>query len=179
MMQIHTSSGCGACMTLPTPELSWDAFTVPSQSSTLPIDRSRSFDPADYPAEPSAYTPLDHFVQRFKEPERFLTDEVVRRTIREGDLRDNSDGCGCFRKPWPNGVAYYLVVGYHHDGYRIIITGWPWVHDRETALDTGEWTTTELDTIKKLNDRNHTYFADQWQEYVKWSKQHPEGNVTT
>jgi len=146
---------------------------------TLPLDRSRRFDPSLYPQDPAAYTALDHFIQRFKEPERFLTDEVVRTTIEDGDLRDNGDGCACFRQPWGDGVAYYLIAGHHYDGYRVMVTGWPWVHNREAALDSGRWSNDELDTIEQLNERKKTHFSDEWADYVQWSKAHPDGNTTT
>lgn len=137
---------------------------------TLPLDRSRPFREYDYPSKPGVYSPLPHFVQRFREDERFLTDEVVEKCIKEGDLRDNGDGCGCFRKVWGKGVAYYLIVGFHEKGYRVVVTGWPHLHDREAALDSGRWSTKELDTIKSLNDRYQDRFENEYSAYDEWLK---------
>lgn len=137
---------------------------------TLPIDRSRAFDPSDYPQEPEAYTPLQHFCNRFKEDERFLTPEVINKCISEGDLRNNHDGCACFRKRW-GGVAYYLIAGFHEKGYRVLITGWPHLHSREIAMDSGRWSSEELDTIEELNDKKSESFGDKYPEYQKWLQQ--------
>jgi hypothetical protein len=137
---------------------------------TLPIDRSRTFREYDYPQQPGLYTPLRHFIQRYKEPERFLTDEVIDECIENGDLRDNGDGCGCFRKEWGGGVAYYLIVGFHEKGYRVIVTGWPHLHDRQEALESGRWSSAELDDIEELNERYQDRFEDEYPEYDEWLK---------
>jgi hypothetical protein len=137
---------------------------------TLPIDRSRQFREYDYPDNPGLYTPLRHFYQRYKEQERFLTDEVIEACIEEGDLRDNHDGCACFRKEWGDGVAYYLIAGFHEKGYRVIVTGWPHLHDREVALNSGRWSSSELDDIEALNERYQEGFADDYPVYSDWLK---------
>lgn len=138
---------------------------------TLPIDRSREFREYDYPRKPSLYTPLPHFSQRRREDERFLSSEVINACITDGDLRDNGDGCACFRKEWGNGVAYYLIAGYHLKGYRVIVTGWPHLHDREKALESGMWSSDELDIIKSLNDEYSDCFEDKYPQYDQWLKE--------
>jgi hypothetical protein len=135
---------------------------------TLPLDRDRKFREYDYPSKPSLYRPLRHFIQRFKEPQRFLTEEVVNECISNGDLRSNKNGCGCFRKEWGDGVAYYLIVGYHEDGYRVTVTGWPHLHHREAALDSGRWSSKELDTIEALNEKHQNQFEDKYPAYNQW-----------
>lgn len=137
---------------------------------TLPIDRNRTFREYDYPSKPGVYSPLRHFVQRFKEEERFLTDEVIEECIENGDLRDNGDGCACFRKEWGDGVAYYLIAGYHEKGFRVLVTAWPHLHDRQAALDSGRWSSKELDTIESLNQRYQDDFEDDYPAYGEWLK---------
>ena len=137
---------------------------------TLPIDRGRDFREYDYPQTPGIYTPLRHFIQRFKEPERFLTDEIVERCIRYGDLRDNGDGCACLRLEWGDGVAYYLIAGFHEKGYRVVVTAWPHLHDRQAALDSGRWSSDELDTIEQLNEQYQDRFEDNYPAYDEWLK---------
>jgi hypothetical protein len=137
---------------------------------TLPVDRNREFREYDYPQTPGLYTPLRHFCQRFKEDERFLTDEVINSCITEGDLRDNGDGCACFRKEWGDGVAFYLIAGFHEKGYRVVVTAWPHLHDREAALNSGRWSSDELDTIESLNERYQDRFADDYPAYDEWLK---------
>lgn len=136
----------------------------------LPIDRSREFREYDYPRKPPLYTALPHFGQRRREDERFLTDEVIRECITNGELRDNDDGCACFRKEWGDGVAYYLIAGFHHRGYRVAVTAWPHLHDRQAALDSGKWASTELDAIHDLNERYIDHFTDKFPAYDKWLK---------
>jgi hypothetical protein len=157
----------------------YDPADIGKQS--LPIDRNREFDPDDYPTTPTAYCPIErHFGQRLKDPERMLDREldgvhVIRRTITRGQLRDNKDGCGCFVLNW-HGVQYYLVVGFHEQGWRVIISGWPMLQDRTTALNSGRWTGEELDTIEAFNNRHFgSYWTDEWDTYVEWSKNHPDG----
>lgn len=138
--------------------------------NSLPIDRSRTFREVDYPKQPHLYTPLRHFGQRRREDERFLTGEVINTTIRKGDLRNNGDGCACFRKEWGDGVAYYLIAGFHEQGYRVLVTGWPHLHHRKSALESGMWTEEELDTIEALNIRYQNRFEDRFPAYDSWLK---------
>ena len=138
--------------------------------TALRTDQSRTFREYDYPKEPGLYTPTRHFIQRAKEPERFLTGEVIEACITEGDLRDNGDGCACFRKEWGGGVAYYIIAGFHEKGYRVLVTGWPHLHDRKRALESGRWTSGELDTIETLNERHQDSFEDEYPTYDEWLK---------
>jgi hypothetical protein len=134
----------------------------------LPIDRDRPFKKSDYPSNPGAYTPLIHFLQQKRQERRYLTDEVVESCITDGDLRDNNDGTACFRLVWGQGVAYYLITGFHRKGYRVTITGWPHLHDRDAALNSGRWSSEELDQIEKLNDETRDDFAVQYPTYNRW-----------
>ncbi|UBF22348.1 hypothetical protein HRTV-11_gp91 [Halorubrum virus HRTV-11] len=140
----------------------------------IPIDRSRRFHPSDYPHQPEAYHVCSHFRQRMKESERFLDGEVIARCIVEGDLKDNGDGCAAFS--WTrngDGVEYWFLAGFHLDGYRIAVTAWPYLRDRQKALKSG-WIDDELDTIEAFNkkSRNYRRFSEEWAEYVNWSKRH-------
>jgi hypothetical protein len=139
--------------------------------SNLPIDRNRRFQRHDYPHQPSKYRPLTHFIQRYKEKERFLTDEVINKCIRHVDLRSNNDGCACFRKQWGDGVAYYLIAGFHEDGYRVLVTAWPNLHHRPSALKSDKWTEEELDTIQELNRKHEDKFEYNYPSYNQWLNQ--------
>jgi hypothetical protein len=135
---------------------------------TLPIDRNKAFRESDYPSDPEAYRPLRHFAQRFKESRRHLDDEIIERCIREGDLRDNGDGCACFRLEWGDGVAYYLIVAHHEDGYLVVVTAWPHLHNREAALRSGMWAPGDLDEIDELNKEQASGFRSQFPDYDSW-----------
>lgn len=148
----------------------------------LPLDRSREFNREDYPASPKSYEPLDHFVQRYHDDERFLDRdlggvEAVRRIITRGNIRNNDDGCGCFVLDW-HGVYYYLVVGFHDKGYRVAVSGWPIVRDEERAIDSGYWLREELTTIDEFNEKHFgESFSKEWDEYVEWSMANPQGGL--
>jgi hypothetical protein len=134
----------------------------------LPLDRSRDFSETLYPHDPEEYVPLRHFGQRFREDRRHLTDEVIEECIKEGDLRDNEDGCACFRLEWGEGVAYYLIAGFHEAGYRVLVTAWPHLHDREAAMKSGRWSGRELDDIKEFNDERTRGFSGKYPDYSSW-----------
>lgn len=128
------------------------------ETEPVPVDRSKPFRPELYPRQPDEYEPLDHFYQRQKDDERKLERELdgysaVRKTIRDGELRDNEDGCAVFVLDW-YGVFYYVVVGYHLKDYLIAVSGWPMVRDREQALDSGQWLANEIETVEDFNERH-------------------------
>lgn len=142
---------------------------VTAEQKSLPVDRSRTFYEFDYPQIPCAYTPLTHFLQRKREPERFLHSDVINETISNGELRDNGDGCACFVKEWGKGVSYYLIAGFHEKGYRILITGWPHLHDRTAAVGSGLWEHEELNRIEDMNARyREDQLHERYPEYTDW-----------
>lgn len=152
-----------------------------ARDNFIPLDRSRPFDPSDYPHQPAKYHMWDHFRQQIREPERFLDGEVIARCIVEGELKNNGDGCAAFNWSRPgDGVEYWFLAGFHVDGYRIAVTAWPYLRDRDAALSMKRWDEDKLDTIEAFNkkSRNYSRFRDEWAEYVKWSKAHPNGGIT-
>lgn len=128
-----------------------------SENGNLPIDRSIRYEAELYPRDPDAYEPLDHFYQRQQETERFLTKEIegysaVRKTILAGIREENYGGTGAFVLPW-YGVAYYIIIGHHLQGYRITISGWPYIFNEEFAQNSDEWCDAEIATIKRFRER--------------------------
>lgn len=138
---------------------------------TIPIDRRRGFSKKMYPRVPGIYTPTRHFVQRFKESERHLNGEIIRQCFRYGEIIDNNDGCACFRYEWGKGVAYYLIAGFHEQGYRIVVTAWPVVHDRDAALKTKFWDEEAIEEIEQLNARKEETFESEYPQYNDWVQQ--------
>lgn len=140
------------------------------------LDSSRSFNPADFPRDPSAYSPTSHFKQRFREDRRHLDGEKIQTCFLDGDLVEAEDGCGDF---WYNhfGVEYHLIVGWHKDGYRVTVTAWPVLNDRDAALDSGRWTSKQLDTIKSFNERHKQTLEENWPSYYEWSTSNPNGGA--
>lgn len=150
----------------------------PDPHTGIPVDRSRGFHPDDYPHQPQRYHMWPHFRQRMKDPERFLSGEVVARTITCGTLKDNGDGLAAFHWTRPNdGVQWWFLAGFHEDGYRIAVTAWPYLRDRQKALANPRWTTEEVETIAAFNakSRSHQPLVESYPEYVRWSKAHPDG----
>lgn len=137
----------------------------------LPVDRSMEFYPELYPRDPDEYEPLDHFYQRQKEPERMLEREIdgfsaVRKTIYAGELEDNGDGCGVFVYDH-HGVTFYVVVGFHLNGYRIAVSGWPMLRDHSRALASGAWRKSELATIRAFNNQHFDKDTDDTERTVR------------
>jgi len=50
------------------------------------------------------------------------------------------------------GVLYCLIVGFHVQGYRVLITGYPLVVDREAALDSGFWLPHQLNEMEAQHE---------------------------
>lgn len=150
------------------------------EKDPIPIDRERPFDKSDYPHQPREYHMQPHFRQQMKDPERMLSGEVIARTIACGKLRDNHDGCAAFNWTRPgDGVEWWFLAGFHVDGYRIAVTAWPYLRDRGRALSNGRWTREQLDTIEAFNQKSRNYksLAQEWPDYIEWSKNHPDGGT--
>jgi len=147
--------------TLPRPEPSLAATSEvlhSDRTEPLPIDRSVEFHPEIYPRNPDDYEPLDHFLQRQNESWRMLRREIggfsaVRKTIYAGYLTDNKDGCAKFSLDVA-GIMYIVLVGYHTDGHRIAVTGWPFCYDEETALESDEWRADEVAAVVQHNEKH-------------------------
>ncbi|WP_372611675.1 hypothetical protein [Halomonas sp.] len=145
----------------------------------LDIQRGKDFSLSDYPHQPEKYHITTHFRQRMKDPERFLSGEVIARTFTCGALRVNEDGCAAFNWTRGDGVEYWLLAGFHEAGYRIAITAWPYLRDRQKALDSYRWTKAEIDTIEAFNQKKLRYgpLEHQYPDYIKWSQQNPHGGL--
>lgn len=145
-----------------------------------------------YPRDPSEYVPLTHFLQRQKEPERMLTKKldgvhVIDRAIITGNLEANDNqGWGCFKLNW-YGVRYHIITGWHEKGYPVLISGWPVLKDEERAKQSDHWTEPQLNSIQWLNKSYHdnkprgnyprSRREGDWDEYLKWSKNHTDGGL--
>jgi len=143
----------------------------------IDLDRSREFCKQDYPHQPHKYHLHIHFLQRMKEPERFLNGEVIARLISEGHLKDNKDGCAAFHWSRFGGIEYWLIAGYHVDGYRVVVSAWPYLRDREAALQSNRWTNEKLDMVEEFNKQkkrkeSEPSLRERWSEYFEWSEAH-------
>lgn len=130
------------------------------------------FNETDWPRDPSEYRPTTHFLQQYREYDRVLSDDVINNAITEGILVPALDDCAAFALD-SHGVVYYFIVGADlernnpWDG-RVVVTAWPWVYDREIALDNG-YSTLVLNRMQELNSQfmNESTSDDDWLEYYE------------
>lgn len=168
---ITISDDRGEPKTRPISEPRWKKTTqLPVRR--LRIDR-REFNPTDYPHDPTEYIPSDHVLQRVSDNRRFLSLSRIAEAIAIGDRRPNGDGLGAFRLEVGDGVAYYVVAGFHVEGYRMVISAWPVVHHRRAALESGLWTPRALEVMEKEREKHDQSdgFEDEWPEYDDWLHQ--------
>lgn len=132
------------------------------------IDWDRPYDRSDWPHDPSLYHKSDHFVQRCKESWRHLDDEVVGKTIALGQVKNNNDGCAAFHR-WDNGIVWWVIAGWHISGYRLLVSGWPYLKSRKRAERSGLFPEAMLAHIQAANDAKRApTWEDEWAEYNEW-----------
>ncbi|AYM00336.1 hypothetical protein PhiH1_450 [Halobacterium phage phiH] len=104
----------------------------------------------DVPREPSAYRPTLHFKSRFEDAfdefDRHLDGEIIRRCITEGEHTRQDDSTSLFEETIA-GVTYRIVVNPKN---RTCVSGFPTDINRETALDSGRWSRTQLGDIEEF-----------------------------
>lgn len=130
------------------------------------------FDPSEWPADPRKYRATQHFTQRFRRYERAFQGKDIREAISSGNLVPALGDCAAFYTTRP-GVVIYIVVGWDRSSPsasndRVVVTGWPYVFDREEALESGTWATTTLNRIQHLNGTlmNEETADEFWLDYL-------------
>ncbi|UWG50431.1 Uncharacterized protein AArcCO_1118 [Halalkaliarchaeum sp. AArc-CO] len=116
--------------------------------SPTPVRRG----PEDPPVrDPAVYAQTDHFRGRIHQQGRYVSPSVVSEAIERGQLRWNtSDG-------WRfalvrDGVRFVVVVGDTDTPSPVVVTGWTEIDDWETAVGSGRWTPTDVNTIQLRAD---------------------------
>jgi hypothetical protein len=104
------------------------------------------------PRDPSAYRPTQHFAERFKgiydDYCRHLDSEIVAECIQEGEVHYQEDGKYWLFKTF-GGIRYKLVV---NPTVGNVITGYPVAIDRTTAMESGRWSTEQIEEIQAFLD---------------------------
>lgn len=145
----------------------------PPDDFRFPVADTDNFTPNDWPADPSAYRSTSHFRQRFRQHDRVFYGDILRDAITSGNLVPALRDTAAFYTD-RDGVVYYVLVGWDHsvenpqaNDERVVITCWPWVYDRETALDSGRYSTRLLNQMMGLNNTllNEDTADDFWLEY--------------
>lgn len=137
---------------------------------------SDGFDPDNWPTTPPAYRPTTHFYQLYRENDRVFSGDIIDEAISSGDIVPALNECGAFYTD-KSGVVYYIVVGWDFEcrnprekGERVVVTGWPWVYDRELALDAG-FSTRILNRMQSVNETlfNEKTADHDWLDYFESS----------
>lgn len=100
---------------------------------------------------PNDYTPTTKFTQRFKEFGVLVEGDVIRDAIQYCPIYEADGGCVAFVNNL-GGVAYYIIVANDDGDDYAAVSIWPYVYDREGALDTGQWSSKDLDKIEELSE---------------------------
>lgn len=119
------------------------------------IDRNGSVDTddaigrtvADPPLrDPGTYALTDHFHERLGQPGRYVSTKTVSDAIRTGQLRWNRTDGWRFATV-KDGVRFVVVVSDTETESPVVVTAWTEIADREAALASPRWDTTDVDTI--------------------------------
>lgn len=133
------------------------------------------FDKSDWPNEPTAYRATSHFIQHYRQNDRIFSGDIIAEAISSGQMVPAFNDCGAFYTD-REGVVYYFIVGWDQDspqpkerGERVLVTGWPWVYDRELALDSGRYSSRVLTRMQNVNQTlmNEQTADDFWLEYFE------------
>lgn len=157
----------------------WEPKDPQNNDFRFKLSDDSSFDPDDWPSAPDAYRPTSHFTQRFNNINRVLTGDIINDAITSNQLVPALNDCAAFYTTKP-GVVYYIVVGWDRTspspqerGDRVVVTGWPWLYDREEALDSGRFSSRILNRIQEINNTLFTEETadDDWLEYFEFTTQ--------
>lgn len=132
-----------------------------------------------WPRDPNIYEPSEKFISRFKQFGSTMDGDIIEDAIKYGELYTASRGCVAFVNNL-EGVAFYIIVAkevkpsfnkdkdiatvndYNYRG----ITIWPYVYNREMALDTGRWSSRHLNQIEELAHGELEDHIDEYRQYT-------------
>lgn len=139
---------------------------IPEHIKGAKFIKGRKEDDNEWPRDPSEYHITLKFRERFKEFGSIIDGDIVRRAIQEGDLYEASRDCVAFVEDM-DGVSLCVVVGMGREedsGYAPLnaVSIWPYLYDREKALNTGRWSSRELNEMEELYRDS---FEDEIEEY--------------
>lgn len=105
--------------------------------------------------EPSDYLPTDSFRNRMRELGGIVDGGMINDAIQYGEAVRASDGCNAYVLFRP-GVTFSFIWE-PYDGVQYagrMISVWPYLYNREKALDTGLWSSSQLYTIEEVAATN-------------------------
>jgi len=105
--------------------------------------------------DPEDYLPAASFRQRMRELGGIVDGDMIDDAIEYGSGVRASEGCNAFVLFRP-GVTFSFIWK-PSDGVRYagdMISVWPYVYDREKALDSGRWSSKEINTMEEIAAQN-------------------------
>lgn len=125
-------------------------------------------DENEWSREPEDYSITHKFRQRYSELSSVMSGDIIEDAFRYGELIQASQGHVAFMNDL-GGVTISIIVdsdeSYKGSGrwYRVKSI-WPYVYDKEKALDTGQWSSRQLFEIEEYVAR-HKDSEEDWEEY--------------
>ena len=105
--------------------------------------------------EPNEYIPAASFRQRIRELGGIVDGDMIDDAIEYGSGVRASEGCNAFVLFRP-GVTFSFIwrpaASVHHTANMISV--WPFVYDREKALDSGYWSSKQINTMEEIAAKN-------------------------
>ena len=105
--------------------------------------------------EPKEYKPTSSFRNRIRELGGIVDGDMINDAIMYGTSTCASEGCNAFVLFKP-GVTFSFIwrpaASVHHTANMISV--WPYVYDREKALDSGYWSSREINTMEEIAAKN-------------------------
>lgn len=132
------------------------------------------FDPSrDWSRDISDFRATLDFIGSFKEDARQFSREILELIFDYGEMKPEFENGGLEKVVFKYdhfGVEYYLLTAWcnEYPDERVIITGWPYLRDKERAEMSGKWTSIELKQIKRFNSMSGTSISDEYNDYFDW-----------
>jgi hypothetical protein len=128
----------------------------------------------DWSRDMSDFRATIDFISSWKEDARHFDKQILKLIFDYGEMKpefhDNGDLDKVVFKYDHYGVEYYLLTAWCNEfpNERVIITGWPYLRDKERAKMSGEWSSIELATISKFNAMSGGGVANEYEDYFDW-----------
>jgi len=114
------------------------------------------------------------FIGSFKEDARKFNERILSLIFDYGEMKPEFHEDGSIEKVVFKydhyGVEYYLLTAWDNEfpDERVIITGWPYIRDRQRAKRSGEWTKHDLHEISEFNSMSRGGISAEYEEYFDW-----------
>jgi len=117
------------------------------------------------PRDPSRYERSNHFGDSMEDSMRFLTEEMIDKTLSDGKNCDRIEaGPGKLRRKYRfEGIDAVLVLPEHEP---VLVTGWTEIGCLEEALTSERWSFDDIQVIEAFENELHkqriTALDDDW-----------------